>query len=92
MTMTELATAVANEKGSPIAAARRDVDMVIGCIAKALAKGEDVKLAGLGIFKVRETKSRTGRNPKTGEAIEIAAKKKVVFKASKELLTEKGGD
>ncbi len=50
-------------------------------VSKAMAKGEDVTLIGFGSFKVSERKARTGRNPKTGKAIKIAAAKNVRFKA-----------
>ena len=58
---------------------------LIGMITKHLKKGERVKIAGLGILQVRSRAARTGRNPQTGEAIQIKASKKVAFRASKEL-------
>ena len=58
---------------------------LIGMITKHLKKGERVKIAGLGILQVRSRAARTGRNPQTGEAIQIKANKKVAFRASKEL-------
>ena len=58
---------------------------LIGRITKHLKKGERVKIAGLGILQVRSRAARTGRNPQTGEAIQIKASKKVAFRASKEL-------
>ena len=54
-------------------------------IAKHLKKGERVKIAGLGILQVRKRAARIGRNPATGEAIQIKASKKVAFRASKDL-------
>jgi DNA-binding protein HU-beta len=57
----------------------------IGMITTHLKKGERVKLVGLGILKVRNRAARAGRNPKTGEAIQIKASKKVAFRASKDL-------
>ncbi len=50
-------------------------------VMDALANGEDVSMTGFGTFSVKETAARAGRNPKTGEPIEIAAGKKPVFKA-----------
>ncbi len=91
MTTKELAVAVANEKGSPIAAAREDVNMVIDCIARAIAKGEDVKISGLGTFKVKTSAARKARNPKTGEEIQIPAKKVAKFIPAKELKTKLQG-
>ena len=54
-------------------------------ITKHLKKGERVKIAGLGILVVRKRAARMGRNPATGEAIKIPAKKKIAFRAAKEL-------
>jgi nucleoid DNA-binding protein len=51
----------------------------------ALAAREKVELRGLGVFEAKETKARTGRNPGTGESIEIPASRKATFRASKEL-------
>ncbi len=50
-----------------------------------LKKGERVRIAGLGTFEVRKRAARMGRNPATGEAIEIKASKKVAFRAAKDL-------
>ena len=58
---------------------------LIGMITKHLKKGERVKIAGLGILQVRNRAARMGRNPMTGEPIQIKASKKVAFRATKEL-------
>ena len=57
----------------------------LAAIKKALKKGESVTLVGFGTFSVSKRKARKGRNPQTGEAIKIAAKKVPVFKAGKGL-------
>lgn len=54
-------------------------------ISNALSNGEEVALVGFGTFKVNERAARTGRNPRTGEAIQIAATKVPTFKAGKAL-------
>lgn len=54
-------------------------------VTTTLAKGEDVVLVGFGTFKVTERAARTGRNPQTGEALQIAASKVPTFKAGKSL-------
>ena len=54
-------------------------------ITKHLKKGNRVRMAGLGIFQVRKRAARMGRNPATGEAIQIKASKKVAFRAAKDL-------
>lgn len=61
------------------------VETMWDTIKGSLKKQEDVAISGFGTFKVKQTKARAGRNPKTGETIQIPAKKKVAFKASKEL-------
>ena len=58
---------------------------LVGLIIIHLKNGERVKIAGLGILQVRNRAARMGRNPRTGEAIEIKASKKIAFRASKEL-------
>jgi DNA-binding protein HU-beta len=58
---------------------------LVGLIIKHLKNGERVKIAGLGILQVRNRAARIGRNPATGEQIQIKASKKVAFRASKEL-------
>jgi DNA-binding protein HU-beta len=52
---------------------------------KHLQKGDKIRLTGLGILQVRSREARMGRNPATGESIEIAASKKIAFRAAKEL-------
>jgi nucleoid DNA-binding protein len=61
------------------------VSAILAAIKKALKKGESVTLVGFGTFSVSKRKARKGRNPQTGEAIKIAAKKVPVFKAGKGL-------
>ena len=61
------------------------MEELVGMITKHLKKGERVKIAGLEILQVRHRAARMGRNPATGEAIQIKASKKVAFRATKEL-------
>jgi DNA-binding protein HU-beta len=58
---------------------------LVGQIVKHLKKGERIRIGGLGILQVRKRAARMGRNPATGEPIQIKASKKVAFRASKEL-------
>ena len=58
---------------------------MVGRITKHLKKGERIRIVGLGILQVRKRAARMGRNPATGEAIQIKASKKVAFRAAKEL-------
>ena len=60
-------------------------DDLISLLVKNLKKGNRVRIAGLGILQVKKRAARTGRNPATGETIQIPAKKKIAFRAAKEL-------
>ncbi len=60
-------------------------DALISTIVKNLKKGNRIRIAGLGILQVKKRAARTGRNPATGETIQIPAKKKIAFRAAKEL-------
>jgi DNA-binding protein HU-beta len=74
---------------SKVAKTKKDaqtaVDCVFSSITKVLGKGESVSLIGFGTFKVAERKARKGRNPKTGEEIDIVASKVPKFVAGKAL-------
>ncbi len=85
MNKTELIDAVAEEASVSKAEAGRIVDAVVSSITGALKKGEAVTLVGFGTFQVRTRAARTGRNPKTGDTITIAASKNPAFKAGKAL-------
>lgn len=65
--------------------AARAVDVLLEIMKEALERGESVKLSGFGCFLVRTKGSRKGRNPKTGEEIEISPHKVLVFKPSPSL-------
>jgi len=67
------------------AAATRTLDVVLDSISEALKSGDTVTLAGFGTFSVTNRAARTGRNPRTGESIAIAASKNPKFKAGKGL-------
>jgi len=58
---------------------------LVTAITKHLKKGDRIRIGGLGILQVRKRAARMGRNPATGEAIQIKASKKVAFRAAKEL-------
>ncbi len=67
------------------AQAKMLVDGVFTAIRDAAVKGEEVSLPGFGKFKVQDKPARTGRNPRTGEAVNIAATKKLAFQPAKAL-------
>ena len=85
MNKTELIHAVAEAADLPKADAGRALDAITGAIGSALAQGDTVSLIGFGTFSVKERAARTGRNPRTGEALEIAASKIPAFKPGKAL-------
>lgn len=85
MTKAELIDAVADGADVSKAAAARAVDAFTGEIVKSLKKGKKVTLVGFGTFSVSKRKARKGRNPRTGEAIKIAAAKTPKFSAGKAL-------
>jgi DNA-binding protein HU-beta len=58
---------------------------LVNLVTKHLKKGDRIRIAGLGVLQVRKRPARMGRNPATGEPIQIKASKKVAFRASKEL-------
>jgi len=85
ITLKHLAAALAEEHDLSKKAAEAILTDMVGKIAKHLKKGERVRIVGLGILQVRKRAARMGRNPATGEAIQIKASKKVAFRAAKEL-------
>ncbi len=85
MNKTELIDAVAEAADLTKAEASRAVDAVVASVTKALKAGDAVTLVGFGTFQVRDRAARTGRNPKTGDTIKIAASKNPSFKAGKAL-------
>lgn len=85
MNKSELIEAVAASADIPKAAAGRAVDAMIEAVTGALKNDDQVVLVGFGTFSVKERAARTGRNPQTGQPIEIAAAKIPSFKAGKAL-------
>ncbi|HNZ55410.1 MAG TPA: HU family DNA-binding protein [Candidatus Paceibacterota bacterium] len=71
--------------GGTKAGAEKVVDVLIDSIISTLKKGEDVSIAGLGIFTVKERAARTARNPRTGETVQVPAMSVPKFKAAKAL-------
>ena len=85
MNKKELIEAVADGMDVNRTMAGRAVDAVVEVIAGRLAAGESVMIPRFGTFEVRERGARAGRNPRTGEAIEIAASRSAAFRAGKAL-------
>lgn len=82
---SELVEAIAGSADISKAAAGRALDAITDSIADALKKGDQVALVGFGTFMVKERAARTGRNPQTGQPIDIPAAKIPSFKAGKAL-------
>ena len=81
MTKKDIVIKIADEKDIKQIHVKEVVQAALDIIIDSLAKGETVELRNFGIFKVRSRKPRIGRNPKTGETVEIPAKKTVTFKS-----------
>jgi DNA-binding protein HU-beta len=88
MNKAELIDAMAFNSGLSKADSKRALDAFTKATGNALGNGERVALVGFGSFSVSERSARKGRNPRTGEEINIAAKKVVKFKAGAELSSE----
>jgi DNA-binding protein HU-beta len=83
MTKSELIGQIAENAGISKSDADKAYDAIISAIKSGLKQDGNVPLTGLGTFKVTHRAARTGRNPSTGETIQIAAKNVLKFKASK---------
>lgn len=83
MNKHELVSAIAQSAEISKKDADAALAATLGAITNALKEGEKVQIVGFGTFEVRERAARTGKNPRTGEAIEIAASKVPAFKAGK---------
>lgn len=85
MKKADLVDVVAQQKNLPRPQVEATIDALIEAVADGLSKGERIDLRGFGAFAVRESAARSGRNPQTGETIQIAARRVPTFKAGKEL-------
>ena len=85
MNKSEITGLVAGRTGVARSVAGDAVDAVFEAIGEALARGEEVRIVGFGTFGTRSRPGRTGRNPRTGESMEIAASTAPTFKAGKPL-------
>ncbi len=85
MTKADLVEKVAVEADLTKKDAEQLVEIVFESIIQSLNSGEKIELRGFGSFRVRERNSRKGRNPKTGEAVDIPAKRVAYFKPGKDL-------
>lgn len=85
MTKADIVAAIQAQLGLPRRAAAAVVDDLIEILKDTLVAGDQVKISGFGTFSVRTKKARQGRNPRTGEAVTIPARKALSFKPSQVL-------
>ena len=85
VTLKIIAAEIAEKHELPKKQLNLIMEDLIGHLVKNLKKGNRIRMAGLGILQVRKRAARMGRNPATGETIKIPAKKKIAFRAAKEL-------
>jgi integration host factor alpha subunit len=85
MTKADLIEGLSNKLGMNRGEAERAVNIMLDDIINALKQGERVNISGFGTFAVSMREARTGRNPKTGESIEISASRSAKFKPGKQL-------
>jgi integration host factor subunit alpha len=88
MTKADIIEAIYQKIGYSKKDAADMVEMIFNTIKDTLARGEKIKISGFGNFVVRDKKARTGRNPQTGEAIQISARRVLTFKPSQVLRAE----
>ena len=85
VSLKHLAASLAGDHEMPKKQAEAILNDLVNLVTKHLKKGDRIRLAGLGVLVVRKRAARMGRNPATGEPIQIKASKKVAFRAAKEL-------
>lgn len=85
MNKADIVEAVHQHLGGTKVQAEQVVDLIIDSIVNTLKKGEEVSVAGLGIFSAKQRAARTARNPRTGESIKVAAMRVPKFRAAKAL-------
>ena len=85
LTKSDIVEDLNNEIGLNKREAKELVDMFFNDIKNLLSEGHDVKLSGFGNFQLRNKSARPGRNPRTGENVEVSARKVVTFKSGQKL-------
>lgn len=88
MTKADIIEAIYQKIGYSKKDAADLVELIFNTIKDTLSNGEKIKISGFGNFVVRDKKARTGRNPQTGEAIKISARRVLTFKPSQVLRAE----
>jgi integration host factor subunit alpha len=92
ITKADLANTLFDELGLNKREAKEFVELFFEKIRQSLESGESVKLSGFGGFSIREKSSRPGRNPKTGEAVPVCARRVVTYRASQKVKDQVGAN
>lgn len=85
MTKKDIILKVSDETNLKQIDVKRVVQKTFDCILQALVRGEKIELRNFGIFKIKQRKSRTGRNPRTGQTVPVPPRKVAVFKPGLEM-------
>lgn len=85
MTKKDIILKVSDESNLKQIDVKRVVQKTFDCIVEALARGEKIELRNFGVFKIKQRKSRTGRNPRTGQVVPVPPRKVVIFKPGLEM-------
>ncbi len=85
MTKKDIILKVSDETNIKQIDVKRIVQKTFDYVVEALARGEKIELRNFGVFKVKQRKSRTGRNPRTGQVVPVPPRKVVVFKPGLEM-------
>lgn len=85
MTKKDIVLKVSDETNLKQIDVKKVVQKTFDCIVEALVRGENIELRNFGVFKIKQRKSRTGRNPRTGEVVPVPPRKVVVFKSGLEM-------
>ena len=85
MTKKDIVLRIADETHIKQIDVKKVVQKTFDCIIESLIRGEKIELRNFGVFKIKERRSRTGRNPRTGEVVPVPSRKVVVFKSGLEM-------
>ncbi len=85
MTKKDIILKVSDETNLKQIDVKKVVQKTFDCITAALVRGEKIELRNFGVFKIKQRKSRTGRNPRTGQVVPVPPRKVVVFKPGLEM-------
>lgn len=85
MTKKDIILKVSDETRLKQIDVKKVVQKIFDCIVESLVRGENIELRNFGVFKIKQRKSRTGRNPRTGEVVPVPPRRVVVFKSGLEM-------